>query len=128
MPDPAVLPETGDLPELMTFADGSPVETPEDWERRRAEILALYSHYVYGSMPDPAGETLTWALSEEAETGGTLLTVTVEANGARGELAVLVTLPQGEAPLPQHVHHMSHAGGFLSDGHIDADHAGVLLI
>ena len=98
MTDPALLPERDDLPELMTFADGSPVAAAEDWPRRRAEILALYEHYVYGAMPDPAGETLTWALSEDAEAGGTLLTVTVSAGGQSGDLSVLVTLPEGEAP------------------------------
>ena len=98
MTDPALLPETDSLPELLRLADGTPVETPEDWARRRGEILALYAHYVYGSMPDPAGETLTWALAAHPESGGTLLTVTVEANGKRGELSALVTLPRGEAP------------------------------
>ena len=98
MPDPALLPERGDLPELMTFADGRPVASPADWELRRAEILALYAHYVYGAMPDPSGETLTWALSEDEEAGGTLLNITVEANGNSGTLSVLVTLPAGEAP------------------------------
>lgn len=98
MTDPALLTETDDLPELMTLSDGTPVTTAEQWEQRREEILALYSHYVYGFMPDPAGETLTWALSREEQTGGTLLTITVEANGSSGELSVLVTLPEGDAP------------------------------
>ncbi len=98
MPDPALLPERDDLPELMTLADGTPVTDPALWERRRAEILDLYGRYVYGSMPDPAGETVTWALSEEPETGGTLLTVTVEAGGRSGDLSVLVTLPAEDAP------------------------------
>ena len=30
MTDPALLPERDDLPELMTFADGSPVAAAED--------------------------------------------------------------------------------------------------
>ena len=85
MPDPSQCPEREELPDLMTFADGTPVETPEDWARRREEILALYAHYVYGEMPDPSGETVTWALSERAETPGVVLTVTVEG----GELAGL---------------------------------------
>ena len=98
MTDPALLPENDALPELMRFADGTPVETPEDWARRREEILALYARYVYGAMPDPAGETVAWALEEDAASGGTLLKVTVEANGKRGELAALVTLPEGTPP------------------------------
>lgn len=95
---PKDLPAVDGLPELMTLADGTPVETPEDWERRREELLALYGRYVYGFMPDPAGETVSYALSAEPETGGTLLTVTVTANGRSADIAALITLPEGEAP------------------------------
>lgn len=92
------LPEIPGLPGLLTCRDGSPVRTPADWERRRGEILALYSRYVYGAMPDPAGEKVAYALSPHPETGGTLLTVTVRANGRSADLAALVTLPEGAAP------------------------------
>ncbi|MBR4458870.1 MAG: hypothetical protein IKS31_07925 [Clostridia bacterium] len=98
MPAPKELPLTEGLPELMTFLNGDAVETPEDWEIRRKELLELYSRYVYGYMPDPAGEKVSWTLSEEPETHGTLLEVTVEANGRSGQIAALITLPDGEAP------------------------------
>jgi endo-1,4-beta-xylanase len=41
---------------------------------------------------------VTYALTEEPETRGTLLTVTVEANGRTADIAALITLPEGEAP------------------------------
>ena len=48
------------LPELMRFADGRWVETPEQWKERRREILALFEASVYGQMPDPSQEKVTY--------------------------------------------------------------------
>lgn len=39
------------LPDALAFEDGSPVRTPEDWKRRRAELLDLFSREVYGNTP-----------------------------------------------------------------------------
>lgn len=39
------------LPDVLAFEDGSPVRTPEDWRRRRAELLDLFSREVYGNTP-----------------------------------------------------------------------------
>src|SRR5438093_4455739 len=36
------LPEIKELPNPFTFADGSPVRTAKDWERRRVEIKNLF--------------------------------------------------------------------------------------
>ncbi len=40
-----------ELPDLLKFADGSPVAGPQDWPRRRAELLELLQDQVYGYMP-----------------------------------------------------------------------------
>ncbi|MEZ6054825.1 MAG: hypothetical protein R3C02_26220 [Planctomycetaceae bacterium] len=45
------LPSLADLPELMTFADGSPVHNAVDWERRRDELKAMIQYYEYGHLP-----------------------------------------------------------------------------
>jgi endo-1,4-beta-xylanase len=51
-PKPAAdLPEIKELPNPFAFADGSPVRTAADWERRRTEIKDLFQDYVYGHMP-----------------------------------------------------------------------------
>ncbi len=39
MVNPKELPEINNLPELMRFENGEEVKTPEDWARRRKEIL-----------------------------------------------------------------------------------------
>ena len=41
------------LEDPLVFADGSRVVTPEDWKRRRAEILGLFEREMYGRIPMP---------------------------------------------------------------------------
>ena len=90
---PRELVETEGFPELMRFRNGGMVVTQEDWEARRRELLELYSYYMYGNMPDKAGEKLSYTLETEPVTGSTLLKITVEANGRSAGFSVLVTLP-----------------------------------
>ena len=89
---PGKLPVLEGMPDLLTFEDGSKVETAEDWAKRRAEIKGLYEYYMYGYMPDGSEETLTWT----AENG--VLTITVARGGKEARLTVPFVLPQGEAP------------------------------
>ena len=80
------------IPDLMTFQDGTPVETAEDWARRRAEIRGLYEYYMYGILPDGSEETLTWHVA------GSTLHITVARDGHEVTLDVPFSLPEGEAP------------------------------
>jgi hypothetical protein len=52
------------LPDPLTFEDGTPVTDAEAWAARRAEILALFEHHVYGKMP---GRPADMALERSAE-------------------------------------------------------------
>ncbi|MDD4891515.1 MAG: hypothetical protein PHU85_16475 [Phycisphaerae bacterium] len=45
---------THKLPDLFEFSDGSRVRTPDDWRRRRTELLELLQEFEYGHMPPPA--------------------------------------------------------------------------
>ena len=49
-PAPAYLPSR-ELPDPLTFLDGTRVETPDHWMRRREELRTLFRHYVYGYAP-----------------------------------------------------------------------------
>lgn len=40
------------LPDPLVFEDGSPVETPSDWQKRKEEIFELFNREVYGRVPD----------------------------------------------------------------------------
>ena len=102
MLNPEQMPETEGLPELMWFADGREVKTPEDWKRRRKELLDLYSEYMYGYMPDQTQENVVWELEAAPELNGTLLKITVQVEGRSASFSVLAGMPSGEKP----------AGGF----------------
>lgn len=39
------------LPDPLVFADGTRVESPSDWTRRRDEILDIFQREMYGEMP-----------------------------------------------------------------------------
>ena len=95
---PEDLPVIDGLPELLRFENGQEVRTPADWARRREELLSLYSEYMYGYMPDPAKESVSWSLSGDPETGGTLLAVSVSAGGRNASFNILAGLPSREAP------------------------------
>lgn len=41
----------GKLPDPFTFEDGSKVKTPEDWKKRRRELIAAACDLQYGTMP-----------------------------------------------------------------------------
>jgi endo-1,4-beta-xylanase len=47
----AELPAIKELPNPFIFADGSPVKTKDDWQRRRAELKSLFEDYMYGHLP-----------------------------------------------------------------------------
>ncbi len=50
-PDPAQLPANADLPDPLIMGDGTQVKTKEQWAKRRAELLSLFQHYMYGVPP-----------------------------------------------------------------------------
>jgi hypothetical protein len=50
-PPPAFAGDTGSYASPLVFADGSRVETPADWQRRRAEIRATWQGLL-GEWPE----------------------------------------------------------------------------
>ena len=61
---------TYELPDPLTFMDGSPVSSTSDWPRRRAEILSLFEAYVYGKTPDQSIETRVAQMSDSVVLNG----------------------------------------------------------
>lgn len=103
LPDPADLPAHPALPDPLTlWADGSAVQTPEDWrQRRRPELRILFEHYVYGRAP--AAPPVAWELAESADDalGGTARRRQVTVHlGAGRDLHLLVYLPPSPTPAP----------------------------
>jgi (4-O-methyl)-D-glucuronate---lignin esterase len=56
------------LPDVLIMSDGTPVKTPEQWKKRRAELKAMFDENVYGKYPAHIPK-LTWSVdSVEAMT------------------------------------------------------------
>ncbi|MGI9467528.1 MAG: hypothetical protein ACR2OA_10435, partial [Rubripirellula sp.] len=61
------LPEVEELPNPFVFQDGTTVKTPEDWERRREEMIAIVLHYQFGHAPPlPAPDRINAETISEA--------------------------------------------------------------
>ena len=97
-PAPKDLPELDGMPSLMTLENGSPVQSADDWQLRREELLTLYTHWMYGKMPDPSAETVTWELAPHETLPGQKLTVHVTVGDTVSSFSVTVNLPEGQAP------------------------------
>ncbi len=97
-PKPAgELPEIKALPNPFTFADGKPVRTREDWDRRRVEIKQLFQDYMYGQMP-PKPQKLAVQKGERvaddaSKVGIQGLEVLLEHEGRTFTMNVTVGLP-----------------------------------
>jgi (4-O-methyl)-D-glucuronate---lignin esterase len=52
-----------DLPDPLTFKDGTKVTTAEQWRKRRAEIVEDFDREVYGRVPKETPK-VTWAVTE----------------------------------------------------------------
>ena len=96
-PDFKALPRTNLLPDAFTFADGSPVVTDEDWERRRAEILDLFIRYEFGTLPPrPAIWRVEVLEDRENRSGRTLNVCLWFGPDIRSSVRASVTIPAGE--------------------------------
>ena len=97
-PSPKDLPKLDGMPSLMTLENGSPVLTADDWSVRRNELLNQYSHWMYGKMPDPSKETVTWELKPHETLPAEKLIIHVTSGEAVTTFSVIVNLPEGSAP------------------------------
>ncbi|KAI1795027.1 hypothetical protein LXA43DRAFT_1110356 [Ganoderma leucocontextum] len=97
-PLPAQLPEPSDLPIISTLPDpftfrlsDRRVRSRADWPCRRAELLTLVQHYLYGFYPDPAREAVRASRSRD----GVNLTISVSVGGRTASFPANITLPRG---------------------------------
>lgn len=78
------------LPDPFTFADGRTVTNREELEARLDEMKLLYETEMYGTLPDPATETVTYAMD------GDVMKVTVSCEGRSTTFDAKVTLPKNK--------------------------------
>jgi hypothetical protein len=83
----------------LKFADGTPVKTPDDWKKRRAEILADW-HDRMGAWP-PAIEKPRLELgAEEKRDGVTQFKIKIETAPGRTVEDAYLLVPEGKGPFP----------------------------
>lgn len=92
------------LPDPLTMADGTAVTSPEQFDARRAEILALFEEYVYGAMPKE-GFTTTFEVVEEGDAleGAAIrkqVKITVSTDVGSSDALMLLYIPKRTTPSP----------------------------
>jgi hypothetical protein len=94
------------LPDPLTFADGTPVSTAEAWAVRRRELLALFAQHVYGVLPGKP-ERMDFevtSVDNTALSGAATrkqITVHFAGNGYATSMNILIYLPNGNShPVP----------------------------
>ena len=119
------LPEIEELPNPFAFLDGTPVETPKDWERRREEMMAIVLHYQFGHAPPlPAPDRINAeTISETTALNGQAVKRLVRLRfGPDNALSLLLGIhaPKNRrGPFPVIVH--NSPGTFEVDDQIVAD-------
>lgn len=76
------------LPDALTMADGTAVTTPEQFEARREEILALFEENVYGVMPKD-GYLTSFEVVEASEI--------LDGTAIRKQIRITVTTARGSS-------------------------------
>ncbi len=92
------------LPDVLTMADGSPITTVEQFETRKAEILAIFEDQIYGALPK-TGFITSFEVVEEGEVlDGTVIRkqikITVGNDKGTSDALMLMYLPKSEEPVP----------------------------
>jgi hypothetical protein len=90
--------DLGDYHSPLLFADGTPVKTAADWEKRRQEILKQW-HDLMGPWPELIAKPKIEVLKEEKGDGFTLKTVRVQNAPDRTTDGYLL-VPEGKGRFP----------------------------
>ncbi len=89
----------GDYRSPLQFADGSRVKSPEDWARRRAEILKTW-HQRLGAWPPLLERPAVKRLATDEEDGYTQHRVQVEVAPEGRKVDGYLLIPRGTGPFP----------------------------
>jgi endo-1,4-beta-xylanase len=128
-PDPYELPELKTLPDPFTFFSRGKVQSPADWERRRAEIKDLAQYYEFGYMPQKPRElTAVSSANASGPANSRMITVTLREGDKEASFAPVLHLPSsGAPPYPVIVEESFRAGAPPNRAFLDGGYA-VLMI
>jgi hypothetical protein len=97
-PDFNALPSIPFLPDPLKFSNGRDVKV-EEWLKRRAELLALFQHYITGTWPASPGNTRVADFNQREEAVCIVQEVTLEFGpNHAAKLHLEVIIPNGAGP------------------------------
>jgi hypothetical protein len=97
------------LPDPLRMEDGTPVEKPEQWPKRRAEILRLFEEHVYGRAPGKPAEmrfetTSTDPKALDGKATRKQVAIHLAGDGKKATLHLLLYIPNdAKRPVPAFV-------------------------
>jgi dienelactone hydrolase len=98
-PPPEFAEDYGDYRPVLKFNDGSPVKTPADWQKRRAEILETWRKLI-GSWPPLIDKPKIEYLAKEQREKLTQHQVSIEIAPNQQTVMGYLLVPDGEGPFP----------------------------
>lgn len=117
VPDFSKLARISDLPPLMEFADGRPVQSLSDWESRRIEIKDLLCRYFLGSLPASRPQLAKVKILRQENELNALRQVVELTFGENPSAAFIIEtlMPNGPGPFPVFMTQKTHrAWGVLA--------------
>ncbi len=97
------LPARPELPDVLTFAEGTPVTTLAQWAKRRDELRRILAHYAIGHAPPPPGNVTGRVLHTETVASGTVTYRLIHLTFGPGEklsLEIGLFTPATVGPFP----------------------------
>lgn len=103
-PEVDQLPMQEGLPDPFLRADGSRVNSVDEWHEHRACLKAMLQYYMYGQLP-PKPEQVTLRLEREAEilegaAHCSWYRMVFERHGKTADLRLCLAVPTGAGPFP----------------------------
>lgn len=99
-PDFDALPRQNMLPDPLTFQDGRPVRTRDDWAERRTELLKLFEHYTFGTLPPDPEIARVDVQQSQHEAYTTREVVLHYGPEGKATMHVSLVIPESNQPMP----------------------------
>lgn len=113
-PDFALMPSRPYLPDPLVWmgSDGetTPIQTVEDWQRKRHWIREQFQQWICGSVPPPPGN-VTAVILEDQQEPGQARTQMIELRFGpenRARMTVELLIPPGDGPRPVYMTQWNH--------------------
>ena len=133
-PDFDAMPSMPLLPDPLLWnegtADEKPLQSPEEWPARRAELLQQFQHWILGTVPPRPERVRAEVLSETEEAGAMVREVQLHFGPEeKAQLWLRLYIPKGKGPFPVFMTQENHnawavialRGGYLACVYAGAD-------